>query len=150
MSGGSAVAASMCLLAGLAGSVQVAVMGRFGERIGIVQALAFSTLLTATIAGVALLVLRRSAAGYADGLHSPPWLWTGAAMSALIVFSLTLAAPRIGTAATVGLMISGNLAMAAVVDRLGLFGLEQIPLSWPRLLGIALLAVGAALSLQRG
>ena len=36
-----------------------------------------------------------------------------------------------------------------MIDRFGLFGLERIPIGWPRLLGIALLAVGAALSLRR-
>jgi uncharacterized membrane protein YdcZ (DUF606 family) len=39
--------------------------------------------------------------------------------------------------------------MGAVIDRLGLFGTEQIDLSWPRALGILLLAVGAALSLHK-
>jgi uncharacterized membrane protein YdcZ (DUF606 family) len=39
--------------------------------------------------------------------------------------------------------------MGAVIDRFGLFGLEQIPMGWPRLLGIALLALGAALSLKK-
>ena len=34
MSGGTAAAATLALIAGLAGSIQVAVMGRFGERIG--------------------------------------------------------------------------------------------------------------------
>jgi uncharacterized membrane protein YdcZ (DUF606 family) len=40
--------------------------------------------------------------------------------------------------------------MGAVIDRSGLFGLDQIPLTWPRVLGILLLAVGAGLSLYRG
>jgi uncharacterized membrane protein YdcZ (DUF606 family) len=39
--------------------------------------------------------------------------------------------------------------MGAVIDRFGLFGLEQIPIGWTRLLGIALLALGAGLSLRR-
>ena len=46
-------------------------------------------------------------------------------------------------------MIAGNLAMSAVVDRFGLFGLDPIPLTTTRLLGIGLLAVGAALSLTK-
>jgi len=33
MGGGTAAAASLALVAGLAGSIQVAVMGRFGQRI---------------------------------------------------------------------------------------------------------------------
>jgi uncharacterized membrane protein YdcZ (DUF606 family) len=39
--------------------------------------------------------------------------------------------------------------MGAVIDRYGLFGVDQIALGWPRLLGIGLLVAGAALSLSR-
>jgi transporter family-2 protein len=46
-------------------------------------------------------------------------------------------------------LIAGQLAMGAVIDRFGLFGVDQIALHWPRLLGIALLAVGAVLSLRK-
>jgi uncharacterized membrane protein YdcZ (DUF606 family) len=39
--------------------------------------------------------------------------------------------------------------MGAAIDKWGLFGSERIDLRWPRLVGIALLAVGAALSLRK-
>ncbi len=150
MGAGTASAVVLAAAAGLAGSVQVVVMGQLGERIGSMQALAFSTLVTALIAFAALLVAARSAGAYAAALREPPWLWIGGVMGVFIVFAITVAGARIGTAATVGLLIAGQLAMGAVIDRFGLFGSEPIALSWPRLLGIALLAVGAALSLHRG
>ena len=56
---------------------------------------------------------------------------------------------QIGTAATVGILIAGQLVMGAVIDRFGLFGSKQIALQWPRLLGIVLLGAGAALSLRK-
>ena len=68
---------------------------------------------------------------------------------AFIVFSITLAAPRIGTFATLALIITGQLALGAVIDRYGLFGLQQIPLTSYRIAGIILLAAGAALALKR-
>jgi transporter family-2 protein len=74
----------------------------------------------------------------------------GGVMGLIIVFTVTYAGPRIGVAATVGILIAGQLAMGAAIDRWGLFGSERIALHWPRLLGIALLAVGAALSLKKG
>ena len=37
--------------------------------------------------------------------------------------------------------------MGAVIDRFGLFA--EIPLGWQRLLGLALLGVGAALTLRK-
>jgi len=145
----SGTAVALCVLAGVAGSVQVSVMGRFGERVSVLGALAFSTIVTAAIATAALLVARRGLGALADGARQPPWLWLGGVMGVFIVLTITLAGPRIGTAATVGLLIAGQLTMAAAIDRFGLFGSERIELGAPRLVGIALLAVGAALSLRK-
>jgi transporter family-2 protein len=148
MSGGTALAVALAAVAGLAGSVQVAVMARFGERIGTVEALAFASLLTAVLAACLLLVARQSLAGYGDGLRSPVWLWSAGVMSLIVVFTITFVTPRIGATATIGILIAGQLTMGAAIDRFGLFGLDPIAIGWPRLIGIALLAFGAALSLK--
>ncbi|MDQ3822444.1 MAG: DMT family transporter [Actinomycetota bacterium] len=147
MSPATGVAVTLCVLAGLAGPMQAAVMGELGERVGIVPALALSALVTTAIALAALTTMRQ---GVGEALRQPAWLWTGGAISAFIVIAVTVAPPRIGTTATIGVIIAGNLAMAAAIDRYGLLGQEQIGLGWPRLLGIGLLAAGAALSLHRG
>jgi uncharacterized membrane protein YdcZ (DUF606 family) len=39
--------------------------------------------------------------------------------------------------------------MGVVIDRFGLFGVDQIAISVPRAIGIVLLGIGAALSLVR-
>jgi bacterial/archaeal transporter family-2 protein len=145
----SALAVGLSLLAGLAGSLQIAIMGRFGERVGALPALAFSLLLSTAVATGAMLAARQSLAGFADAFRAPLWLWLGGVMGVFVVFTITVAAPRIGTTATIGLLIAGQLAMGVAIDRFGLFGVDQIGISWPRLLGIALLAAGAALSLHK-
>jgi transporter family-2 protein len=146
---GSALATVLAVAAGLAGSVQVALMSRLGERIGVFQALGFSTLLTAVLALALLVLTRRSVAGYERALHQPWWMLLGGVMGLLIVFTVTYAGPRIGVAATVGILIAGQLVAGAAIDKWGLFGSARIALHWPRLLGIALLAAGAALSLKK-
>jgi transporter family-2 protein len=146
---GSALATVLAVAAGLAGSIQVALMSRLGHRIGVVEALGFSTALTAALAFVILLLARRSLAGFGRAAHQPWWMLLGGVMGLLIVFSITYAGPRIGVAATVGILIAGQLVMGAAIDRWGLFGSDRIPLHWPRLLGLALLAAGAALSLKK-
>jgi bacterial/archaeal transporter family-2 protein len=149
VSGPTALAVTLSVLAGLAGPVQAAVMGELGERVGIVPALALSALVTTAVALSALVVVRGSTGGLLEAFRQPAWLWIGGVLSAFIVVSVTVAPPRIGTTATIGVIIAGNLAMAAAIDRFGLFGLPSIRISWPRLLGIGLLALGAALSLHR-
>jgi bacterial/archaeal transporter family-2 protein len=143
----TALAVALVVAGGIGGAVQAALMGRWGERSGTLEA--FATLLTALIGAVVLLAGRGSLAGYATAARAPVWLWTAAAMSALIVGGLTYAAPRLGTTAAVGIVVAGNLAMGVVIDRFGLFGLERIPLGWERILGVVLLTLGAALSLRR-
>ena len=149
MSATTAAAVAFTAIAGLGGAVQVAVMGKLGERIGSFEAFAFATLVTAALAAALLVVARQSFDGYAAALREPAWLWLGGVMGAIIVFAITVVTPRIGATATIALVIAGNLAMGAVIDRFGLFGLDRITLSWPRVVGIVLLALGAALSLKR-
>jgi transporter family-2 protein len=84
-----------------------------------------------------------------EAARQPVWLWSGAAMGLLIVLTITFAGSRIGVAATVAIMIAGQLAMGAVIDRFGLFGVDKVALAWPRLVGLLLLAAGAALTLKR-
>jgi transporter family-2 protein len=149
VAGGTALTVVIVFVSGLAGSIQVAVMGELGERVGIAPALVFAVIVSLVCALVALLVVEQSLSGVRAAYEQPKWLWLGGVMSIVIVFAITLGAPRIGTAATIGLVITGNLLMAAVIDRFGLFGQEEIPLAWPRLLGIALLAAGASLTLTQ-
>ena len=146
---GSALAAGLAVAAGLAGSIQVALMSRLGERIGVLEALGFSAVLTGALAVAILAIIRHSLGGFGRAVHQPWWMLLGGVMGLLIVFTVTYAGPRIGVAATVGILIAGQLAMGAAIDRWGLFGSERIALHWPRLLGIVLLAVGAALSVRK-
>jgi transporter family-2 protein len=145
----SSMAIFISLIAGVAGSVQVAVSGAFGRRIGVLEATAFGSLGAALIICSLVLVARQGFGGVLAGIGEPPWLWLNAVMGAIVVLSITFAAPRIGTFATIGLLIAGQLAMGVLIDALGLFGLERIPLNAARLTGLLLLAGGALLVLKR-
>jgi bacterial/archaeal transporter family-2 protein len=150
VSGATGAFAALALVAGVAGSVQVAVMGRFGERIGAFEALlanlAFSTLL----ATVVLLGVRQGSGGLAGAFRAPWWYWVGGGgMGVLVVLTITLCAPRLGATATIGILIAGQLTMGVAIDRFGLFGVERVEVTWVRAAGVVLLAVGAALALYR-
>ena len=145
----SGVAIFLSLVAGVAGSIQVAVSGAFGKRIGVLEATAFGSLGAALIVCSIVLVARQGFGGVAAGFREPPWLWLNGVMGAIVVLTITFTAPRIGTFATIGLLIAGQLAMGVLIDYLGLFGLDRIPLSAARIIGLLLLAGGAVLVLKR-
>ena len=145
----TAVAIALAVVAGLAGAVQAAVMGELGERAGIFPALAFSGVVSVVLGIALLLVARQSVRGLADVVHEPAWLWTGGALSVLIILAITVASPRIGLVATIGTIIALNLGMAAAIDRFGWFGLDRIGIGWTRAAGLVFLGIGAALTLVK-
>lgn len=143
------VAALLALAAGFGGAVQIAVQGRLGDRVGSIEAVATASLIGGAVALTVLLVARRSLAGVGEALGSPKWMLLGGVMSALIILAITVSGPRIGIVATTAVLIAAQFSLATVIDRNGWFGVERIAVTWPRLLGIALLFAGAALTLRR-
>lgn len=146
---GSAVAAVLALGAGLAGAAQVAVQGRLGARIGSFEAVVVASVVTLVFLVPLVLVLRRGVGGLSELGGVPRWMLLGGLLGGFIVLSVTIAGPRIGTTATVALLIAGQLVAATAIDRLGWFGFERVGLTPIRVTGIVLLVVGAALTLRR-
>jgi bacterial/archaeal transporter family-2 protein len=145
----TAFAATLALVAGLGGAVQIAVQGRLGDRVGALEAVATASLIGAVLALVVLLVARRSLSGISEAFGSPKWMLLGGVMSALIILAITVAGPRIGIVATTSVLIAAQFTLATIVDRYGWFGVERVAVSWPRVLGLAFLCVGAVLTLRR-
>ena len=138
----------LSLIAGVAGAMQASVAGTFGKRIGVLEATAFSATAGALIVvGVALVAGRGP--GVVEGFRQEPWLWLAGPFGAVIILTLTYAPPRLGTFATIALLISGQLAVGALIDAFGWFGSERIPLNATRVVGLLLLAGGAVLTLRR-
>jgi transporter family-2 protein len=144
----NASAIAFALVAGLAGSIQIAVNGTLGRRIGVLDAAAFGSIVAAVVIVAAALAVRNGE-GIGAALHAPPWLWMGGLMGAVIVTGITYSPPRIGVFATIGLLIAGQLVMGALIDAFGLFGVERIPLDISRIAGLALLSGGAVLVLNK-
>lgn len=149
MSAPNVVAVALSVVAGVAGGLQVSFMGRFGGRVGTIEALAFAAAATGVISLVVLLIARRSLHGYAAALHVPKWLWLAPFFGALVVFTVTLAAPRLGTFATIAVFIAGQIAIGVAIDAFGLFGTHRIGISASRVVGVVLLAGGAMLALRK-
>lgn len=143
------LAALLALAAGLGGAAQIAVQGRLGDRVGALEAMATASVVGALIAVLILLLVRRSLAGLGDAAGAPKWMLLGGVFSALIILAITVAGPRIGIVATTAVIIAAQFTLATAIDRYGWFGVDRIAVSWTRVLGLALLVAGAALTLRR-
>lgn len=76
---------------------------------------------------------------------APWWAWVGGAIGASYVVSSVVVAPRLGAAAFFGLVVASQLIASVLIDRFGLIGFAQRQVGPVRLVGVALLVVGALL-----
>jgi transporter family-2 protein len=72
----------------------------------------------------------------------PWWAWFGGLLGAFYVAISTIVAAELGASSLLALVIAGQLAMALVIDNYGWLGLPVNPLTWTRVLGVALLGAG--------
>ena len=105
---------------------------------------ALISFLVGTTGLVMLLAVTRTPIPARDTLASVPvWAWFGGLMGAFYVAISTVVASQLGTASLLGLALSGQLAMALVVDHFGWLGLPEHPITLTRMVGVALLGAGA-------
>ena len=145
----NALVVAFAVLAGVAGSVQVAVMSKLGDRVGVFGALAWATTLAAFLAVAVMLVARQGFGEFSAAARQPVWLWSGALMSIIIVLAITVAGSRIGVIATVSVLLAGQFAAGAAIDRWSLLCAERVGIGWWKIVGILLLGIGAGLTLKR-
>lgn len=145
---GTRFAIAFSLAAGLAGAAQAAISGALGRRVGTIGAAGFLSVLAVVLVIVLAVGLGRGGSVVA-AIHEPLWLWLGGLFGAVIVLAIAYAPPRIGTFATVALLIAGQLVAGALIDAFGWLGSPRIPVTVTRVAGLVLVAVGAALTLKR-
>ena len=77
--------------------------------------------------------------------QAPSIAWVGGFLGAFFVASAVVLVPRLGVAMTFSLIIAGQMLVTLVLDHFGFLGLEQRPVSIPRVLGILLITGGVVL-----
>jgi transporter family-2 protein len=98
----------------------------------------------AALVGITLLF----AGGYGEvgGAGGLGWIYfTGGLLGAIYVTTALITVATLGAGAVTAATVTGQLATSIVIDRLGVLGLEERPLSWQRLLGVVLLVAGTFL-----
>jgi transporter family-2 protein len=82
--------------------------------------------------------------------RSVPWYALAAGVFGLVVISaISFTIPKIGVAATVTLIVAGQLTLAAILDHFGWLGADVRHLDVSRLIGIAVLFLGVWLIVRK-
>jgi len=79
----------------------------------------------------------------------PLWGWFGGVCAAYYLVAALIAIPKLGAATVFSLVIAGQMAAAVILDSTGSFALPQVPISWSRVFGTALLILGVLLIQKR-
>lgn len=133
----------LALAAGSALAAQVALNGKLKAHLGTPLQTTLVSLLVGSVAALVLCLGLRYPWPSRAGLAAIPWLgWIGGLMGVFYLSATVVAAPRIGVAATFGLVVAGQIVTALVLDHFGLLDVPVNPLTGWKLLGAGLVVAG--------
>lgn len=125
-------------------ALQAPINSGLGRSTGSIAA----ALVSFTIGTLALVVVV-AASGEASGLSSTfdvRWYYLlGGVLGAIYVTTALITVRSIGAGGVAAATITGQLVVSVLIDRLGVLGLEQTPLSFSRVAGVVLLMGGTYL-----
>jgi len=98
-----------------------------------------------TTALAAIVVLSGKAAGLGSTFDVSWYYLLGGLLGAVYVANALVAVSAIGAGGVAAATVTGQLTASVAIDRLGLFGLDQVALTPERLLGVGLLLAGTFL-----
>jgi transporter family-2 protein len=98
-----------------------------------------------TIALAGIVVLSGKAGGLSSTFDVSWYYLLGGLLGAVYVANALIAVSAIGAGGVAAATITGQLTFSVLIDRFGLFGLDQVALSPERIAGIVLLLAGTVL-----
>lgn len=133
----------LAIVAGAALSMQAAVNGQLGEKVGVLKSAFLTFSVGAAITAVLVLFLQTPQPQTL--LTVPKWQLAGALFGVPYIIVMVTAVPRVGTAVATVAVILGQLAMGMLIDNFGWLDNPQIALSWHRIAAIPCLIIALAL-----
>jgi bacterial/archaeal transporter family-2 protein len=135
------------LLTAVAGgliALQAPINAGLGKATGSLAA-ALVSFAVGTVALTAIVVLSGKAGGLGSASDVSWYYLIGGLLGAIYVTNALIAVSAIGAGGVAAATITGQLVASVAIDRLGWFGLEEVPLSPERLIGVVLLLAGTVL-----
>lgn len=139
------IAAGSGVTMALQGSLNAAL----GKVIGLLEATFVVHVIGLVFVSVLLFVFGLGQGSLGLFAGAPWYTYLGGILGVIIVYTVVRAIPPLGVAVATTSIILGQVFTAALVDHLGLFGMNKIPFTWHRVAGTLLMAGGAWLLLKR-
>jgi transporter family-2 protein len=126
-------------------ALQAPINSILGKSVGTFAAASVS-FIVGTIALVLITVLVGGGFGDVGEARHLAWYYlTGGILGAVYVTTALVAVRSLGAGGVVAATIAGQLSLSLVIDQLGILGVDKQPITWERVLGVVLLALGTLL-----
>lgn len=144
--------ALVALLTGLAIGTQATISSRAGGIIGEVRTGLLTNFLGGIVAGALVLAffLREGSGAWKVSWVIVLTLMLSGILGIFIITGISYSLQRAGIAAGLATIILGQLAFSFLIDSLGVGGVEPVPVSLQRVVGIGITAVGVYFLLPKG
>jgi bacterial/archaeal transporter family-2 protein len=133
----------MAVVGGLI-ALQAPINAGLGKETGSFAA-ALVSFAVGTAALAAIVIVSGKAGGVPEAANVQWYYLIGGLLGAAYVFSALVLVDEIGAGGVAAATVTGQLTTSVALDRLGVLGLEQTPLTATRLLGVGLLLAGTYL-----
>lgn len=143
------IALLLALIAGVAMAIQGSMNTGLGKVIGLLEATFIVHVVGLAVVLITLFLFRLGRGDLSKISQAPWYLYLGGALGVIIVYTVVASITRVGVASATTAIIAGQVGTALLIDHLGLFGLEKIPFTWLKGVGLVLLAAGAKFMLLR-
>ncbi len=137
---------AVLLTAGAGGliAMQAPINAGLGKATGGLPA-ALVSFAVGTIALAVIVVLSGKAGGLSSTFDVNWYYLMGGLLGAIYVSNALIAVSVVGAGGVAAATVAGQLTASVAIDRLGLLGVDQVPLSPERVVGVALLLAGTFL-----
>lgn len=136
----------VAFLAGVAMAGQGTMNSAVSKAIGLSES-TFVVHLTATVVMIIILILGLGNGDWSKYGSIPWYYYAGGLIGVAITYGVVIGIAKLGAAVATTSIIVGQVLTACLLDHFGIFGLEKAPLTWLKLVGVVLLALGAKLLL---
>ncbi len=135
------------LAGGLAIGLQAPLASIINQRLGILESV-FIIHLGGLVTVFVLLLLNKG--GNLGQWQTVPWYaLAGGVLGVILISAQVYIIPSIGVAATITLIIAGQLIMVTCIDHFGMFDITPRTFSWERISGLLLVLAGVWLTVKR-
>ena len=141
------VAALATVLVGSLIALQAPINSGLGKAVGTLPAAALSFTI-GTILLVGLVTVSGNLGNVAEAAHVRWYYLIGGVLGAAYVTTVLLTVRTLGAGGVTAATVAGQLSASLVIDRIGMLGLEETPITLTRVIGVVLLFAGTVLVIR--